>query len=103
MKLDAIVQGERALLYMERYVDEGTRTYSAFAAKSEVGPEYQPRSGRSSFELVTVFAPESQVALFQSEPDRKILDFYVQSGEVRFAIHPETRSEEHTSELQSRG
>src|SRR5438093_11241214 len=90
MKLDAIVQGERALLYMERYVDEETRTYSPFAAKSEVAPEYRPRSDRPSFELITVFAPESQVSMFQAGPQSSLLDFYVQSGEVRFAIHPET-------------
>src|SRR5438874_11577310 len=90
MKLDAIAAGERALLYMERYVDEGTRTYSPFAARSEVESEYQPRSDRPSFELITVFAPQSQVAIFQADPHRSLLDFYVQGEEVRFVVHPET-------------
>jgi hypothetical protein len=90
MELDGILQGNQALLYMERYVDEGTRTYSPFAAKSEAAPEYQPRSGRQSFELITVFVPQSQVSIFQADPERKLLEFYVQSGEARFLIHPET-------------
>jgi hypothetical protein len=90
MKLDDILQGNQALLYMERYVDEGTRTYSPFAAKSEAAPEYQPRSGRPSFELITVFAPQSRVSIFKADPHRKLLEFYVQSEQVRFLIHPET-------------
>jgi hypothetical protein len=90
MKLDGILQGNHALLYMERYVDEGTRTYSPFAAKSEAAPEYQPRSGRPSFELITVFAPPSQVSIFQADPQRNLLEFYVTSEQVRFLIHPET-------------
>src|SRR5262249_22456074 len=90
MKLDAIVQGERALLYMERYVDEGTRTYSPFAAKSEVGQDYQPRSERPSFELVSVLAPKAQVEMFDAGPEKNIRDFYVQFDHIRFLIHPET-------------
>jgi hypothetical protein len=90
MELDGILQGNQALLYMERYVDEGTRTYSPFAARSEVAPEYQPRSGRPSFELITVFAPQSQVSIFQADPQRNLLEFYVSSEQVRFLIHPET-------------
>jgi hypothetical protein len=90
MELDDILQGNQALLYMERYVDEGTRTYSPFAAKSEAAPEYQPRSGRPSFELITVFAPQSQVSIFLADPQRNLLEFYVPSGQVRFLIHPET-------------
>jgi hypothetical protein len=90
VQLDSIRQEGLALLYMERYVDEGTRTYSPFAAKSEVAPEYRPQGGRPSFELITVFAAESQVEIFQADPHRSLRDFYVRSGEVRFLIHPET-------------
>ncbi len=90
MELDHVFQGDPALLYMERYVDEGTRTYSPFAAKSEVAPEYQPRSGQPSFELVAVSVPKSQVAIFQADPKRSLLEFYVRPDGVRFLIHPET-------------
>src|SRR5215467_11594392 len=89
MELDGILQGNQALLYMERYVDEGTRTYSPFAAMSEAAPEYQPRSVRPSFELITVFAPQSQVSIYQADPQRNLLEFYVSSEQVRFLIHPE--------------
>src|SRR5205085_10564088 len=88
--LNHVLQGDRALLYMERYVDEGTRTYSAFAAKSEVAPEFQPRSDRPSFELITVRAPKEQVSMFQVDTQQGLWDFYVQQDEVRFLVHPET-------------
>ena len=46
MKIDDVLQGQDAFIFMERYVDEAARTYSPFAAKSEVAPEYRPRSDR---------------------------------------------------------
>jgi hypothetical protein len=100
MKLNAIVEGERALLYMERYVDEGTRTYSPFGAKSEVGQDYQPRSERPFFELVSVFAPKGQVDIFEADPERRIRDFYVRSDEVRFLVHPETWADSKIDHMQ---
>src|SRR5262245_27968179 len=90
MELDGILQGNQALLYMERYVDEGTRTYSPFAARSEASPEYQPRSVRPSFELITVFAPQSQVSIYQSDPQNKLPEVYVPSEPVLFLDPPET-------------
>jgi len=90
MKLDHVFEGDQALLYMERYVDEGTRTYSPFAAKSEVAPQYQPRSGRPSFDLIAVVAPESQVSVFQADPHNSLLEFYVRPDGVQFLVHPET-------------
>jgi hypothetical protein len=90
MELNGILQGNQALLYMERYVDEETRTYSPFAAKSEAAPEYQPRSGRPSFDLITVLAPQSKVSIYQADPQKELLEFYVPSEQVRFLIHPET-------------
>jgi hypothetical protein len=90
MEFDGILQGNQALLYMERYVDEGARTYSPFAARSEAAPKYQPRSGCPSFDLITVFAPRSQVSIYHADPQKKLLEFYVRSEQVRFLIHPET-------------
>jgi hypothetical protein len=90
MQLDAVLHGAPALLYMERYVDERTRTYSPFAARSEVAPEYQPRSDRPSFDLVSVLAPLPQVSILRAEPQPSLLESYVRSSDVQFLIHPET-------------
>src|SRR5206468_7846803 len=90
MELSEILRGDQALPYMERYVDEGTRTYSPFAAKSEVAPEFRPRSERPSFALIAVRAPKDRVSVFQADAQRSLRDFYVQQDEVRFLVHPET-------------
>src|SRR5207237_337181 len=54
------------------------------------GTEYQPRSDRPSFELISAFAPKTQVSIFEVSPQKNPRDFYLQSEEVRFLIHPET-------------
>src|SRR5438105_13018447 len=90
MKLDDLLQGNDAFVFMERYVDEAAKTYSPFARLSEVAPEYRPRSDRPSFELVTVYAPRDQVSIFQADPAKDLLDHYMRSEGVLFAIHPQT-------------
>src|SRR5205807_4393564 len=90
MKLTDVLQREQSLLYMERYVDEGTRTYSPFAAKSDVAPQYEPRGGQPSFNLISVFAPKSDVEIFQADPHQALQEFYIRPQEVLFLIHPET-------------
>src|SRR5437016_2920622 len=40
MKLDDILQGNDAFVFMERYVDEAAKTYSPFAGQTESAPEY---------------------------------------------------------------
>src|SRR5947207_12605757 len=90
MEINSVLQGEQALLYMERYVDEGTRTYSPFAAKSEVAPQFRPRSERPSFQLIAVHAPRVHVSVFDAGAQKNLSEFYVRQDEVLFLIHPET-------------
>lgn len=102
MKLDAIRQGYEAFLYMERYVDEGARTYSPFSARNEVAPRYQPRSGDPSFELVTVCVPKTRLTVFTADPSKSLLDYYVRTNGILFAVHPEIWNStgiEHLDEL----
>src|SRR6266567_1887040 len=73
MELGHVIEGDRALLYMERYVDEGTRTYSPFAARSEVAPQFRPRSDRPSFPLVAVHVPREQVEVAPTASTRTVL------------------------------
>src|SRR5205823_12603526 len=90
MELNDVLYGEAALLYMERYVDEGTRTYSPFAAKTEVSPEFRPRNDKPSFHLITVRIPREQVSVFEAGPLPTLRDRYIQPAEVLFLVHPET-------------
>ena len=102
MKLDDILHGNDAFIFMERYVDEAVRTYSPFAGKSEVAPEYQPRSDQPSFELVTIYTPTSRVSVFEADPTESLRQHYVRPEGVLFAVHPETWSSagiDHLDEL----
>src|SRR5437764_10325105 len=92
MKLDDILQGNDAFIFMERYVDEAAKTYSPFAGKSEVAIEYRPRSDRRSFELVTVHAPRNRISVFEADPTDALREHYLRPEGVLFAIHPETWS-----------
>src|SRR5437762_14138166 len=100
MKLDDILQGNDAFIFMERYVDEAAKTYSPFAGKSEVAPEYQPRSDRPSFELVTVFAPRNRVSIFEADPTEALRLHYTRPEGVLFAVHPETWSGSEIDDLE---
>lgn len=89
MKIEEILVGNDAFIYMERYVNENTKSYSPFAKISEVERKYQPTSELEFFDLVSVFAPRSQVSIFQAMPPKDLFDFYVQNESIRFMIHPE--------------
>src|SRR5437867_928188 len=93
MKLDDILHGDDAFVFMERYVDEAAKTYSPFAGKSEVAPEYRPRSDTPSFELVTVVAPKNRVTVHEAEPTKTLRQEYIRPQGMLFAIHPETWSD----------
>ncbi len=88
---------------MERYVDEGAKTYSPYSARNEVAPRYQPRSGYPSFELVTVWAPHARVSVFEADPSKRLRDYYLRPNGVLFAVHPDIWNAsgiEHLDELQ---
>ncbi|MBI1852261.1 MAG: short-chain oxidoreductase [Planctomycetes bacterium] len=88
MNLETVAGG--VLLYLERYVDEGAKNYSPFAARTEVAPQYRPRSNEPSFDLITVQAPHDRVSVFQADPPKSLVDYYVRADVVRFVVHPET-------------
>lgn len=94
MELAAIVRGDQALLYMERYVDEGAKTYSPLAGQTEAAPRYWAESDEASFELVTVNAPRDRVSVFQADPSPGLLARFVRPQGVLFAVHPETWANE---------
>src|SRR5438874_10478342 len=102
MKLDDVVHGNESLLYMERYVDEGARTYSPFAARSDVAPQFRPQTGRPSFNLATVRVPKERLCVLEGDCDPVLRSFYVRADDALFAIHPETWASseiEHIEEL----
>ncbi len=90
MELGTIMQQADALIYLERYVDEGARTYSRYSQRSETAPPYKPSGKQSSFKLITARIPVDEVQIVEAAPDSRLHNFYICDGEVRFALHPET-------------
>src|SRR5438128_2488707 len=104
MQLTEVLRGMEALLYMERYVDEGTKTYSPFAGRSEVAPEYRPQSARPSFSLISVRVPRDRMSVYMGDADKRLVEHYIRRDDVEFLIHPETWADpnvEHMLELRA--
>lgn len=89
VKLDEIKR-ERSLLYMERYVNEGAKTYSILASRTEAAPRYRPESEQPSFDLVTVFMPPDRVSVHQAGCPSALSSRYLTEKGVLFPIHPDT-------------
>jgi siderophore synthetase component len=102
MELANVRPGMVPLLYMERYVDESTQTYSRFAAESEVSPAFRPRSGAPFFEAITVEVPRAWLSVFDAEPHPALRARYLADAHGLFVVHPETWASadvEHLDEL----
>ena len=56
------------LAYLERYRNEGTRTYSEHASYTECRPEYQPTIGAPEFELPVWELPRDVMRVYRADP-----------------------------------
>jgi hypothetical protein len=89
MKLQEALSGASALSDLERYVNAGTRTYSAIAAVNEVCPRFQPASREPCFLLPEFAVPRDRVRVFEDAPPASLRSRYVGEAECWFPIHPE--------------
>src|SRR5438105_1805378 len=92
MKLENLF-GPQKFLYLERYVNEDSKTYSPFAKQNEADPKYQPTGNTESFEIHCVEIPKDKVVIYFDQPESKLRDFYVQQDTVLFPVHPEILDE----------
>ncbi len=90
MKLEAVVRDEQSFLYMERYVDQGAKSYSPMAGKTEVPSRYRPESDDPFFDLLTVKASIDPIAIFEGNASPALFRHYVRSDGVLFPLHPAT-------------
>lgn len=77
------------LTYLERYRNEGTRTYSAHAAYTECRPEYQPTIGAHEFDLPTWALPRDQMQVYRADPPEALEERYLSGDQVLFVVHPQ--------------
>lgn len=89
MLLERLDERPATLLYLERYVNEGTQTYSPHAGFSAVRAEYQPRIGLPRFGATSLLVPPERVAITRDNPDPALADFYLRENQVVLPLHPE--------------
>lgn len=78
-----------SLIYLERYRNEGTRTYSEFADYSEAVSIYRPDSNQESFRINVYELPREEMLVYISRPTASLENKYLGGGKAVFCIHPQ--------------
>ncbi len=79
----------KSLLYLDRYRNEGTRTYSRHADYTEALEIYQPNSMHSHFDLSVFEVPASQLKIYTANPSIELSNIYIGDETALFCIHPQ--------------
>ncbi len=82
------------LSYLERYRNEGTRTYSKHAAYTEAQRRYRPDGGAPSFSLPCFTIPRERMHIYLANPPGELARIYAGADHVRFCIHPQVLDEQ---------
>jgi len=84
-----------SLVYMDRYRNEGTRTYSQHAGYTEAHEKYRPNSEHPQFELAVFEVPRDQMHIYTANPSRELEKIYLaaDADKILFCIHPQILEE----------
>jgi len=82
-----------SLSYLERYRNEGTRTYSPHAAYTEAQKKYRPNGGRPAFSLPCFKIPRDHLHIFTASPVDSLSRIYLGADRALFCIHPQVLDE----------
>lgn len=77
------------LSYLERYRNEGTRTYSKHSDYSEAAPHYQPGSEQPGFNVHAFKVPRRCVNIYTANPPGSLRSMYADSQQPLFCLHPQ--------------
>lgn len=77
------------LSYLERYRNEGTRTYSKHSDYTEAAPHYQPGSEQSGFNVHVFKVPRRRVNIYVANPPDSLGAMYVDREYPLFCVHPQ--------------
>jgi hypothetical protein len=77
------------LPYLDRYRNEGTRSYSPHAGYSEASDLYRPDSATRSFGIPSYDMPSDGMNVYAANPTPELEGAYHGSDWVRFCIHPQ--------------
>jgi hypothetical protein len=81
------------LPYLDRYRNEGTRTYSPHAGYSEARERFRPDSRHAGFGLPVFELPREAMNIYLANPPADVVDTYLPGREVLFCVHPQTLTE----------
>lgn len=79
-----------SLIYLDRYRNEGTRTYSRHADYTEAQLKYRPNSTVTRFDLAVFEVPRSQLNVYTANPPAELAGTYLTGDKALFFIHPQT-------------
>jgi hypothetical protein len=77
------------LIYLDRYCNEGTRTYSIHADYSEAEVKYRPNADHPNFEVAVYEVPKKQMLVYRTNPSQTLVSKYLGDNRVAFCIHPQ--------------
>ncbi len=78
-----------SFIYLERYRNEGTRTYSSQAAYTEAREQYRPNAAHSGFEMRLFEVPRDRMIVYTANPASALSAAYLRQHRVMFGIHPQ--------------
>ena len=84
-----MIQTIPSLQYLERYRNEGTRTYSSHAAYTEAGDRYRPDGDQERFLLEAFKLPREQMLVYTADPPAALAAEYLTPSEAWFLVHPQ--------------
>jgi siderophore synthetase component len=78
-----------SLAYLERFRNEGTRTYSNHSDYSEAEQIYQPASATSTFSLPVFTVPRQHLNIYTANPAADLASRYLSDEHALFCVHPQ--------------
>lgn len=84
---------QKEFVYLDRYRNEGTRTYSKHSEYSECKAEFKPTSRQKDFNLITFEVPREHLLIYTANPHHEIRNTYLRDEGAVFCIHPQVLEE----------
>jgi IucA / IucC family len=82
-----------SLIYLDRYCNEGTRTYSQHAEYTEAWEAFRPNSKHPQFDLAAFSVPREYLHIYTANPAMDLESIYLGNAGVLFCIHPQIMEE----------
>jgi len=100
LKIERLREGiddPKLFLYLDRYVNGGSKGYSPFSNLFEGDLRYKPENRHESFPAYLVKIPREKISLFTDNPHSQIYQHYVEENSILFPVHPETYEDDQTA------